>query len=95
MASGFFGQGRAAVFSGHLESNPALLQKIHEVPGIVVFVAAEGEFRGVMNLANHFPGRISFRRSGSLIKEAVCRPLPALLFPGSVRPPGSPLLNLL
>ena len=76
-------------------SNPALLQKIHGVPGIVVLVAAQGESSGVGNLANHFPGRISFRRAGSLIKEAVCRPLPALLAPGSVRPPGSPHLNLL
>ena len=68
---------------------------IYKVPGSVVFVAAEGESSGVGNLANHFPGRISFRRAGSLIKEAVCRPLPALLAPGSVRRPGSRLLNLL
>jgi hypothetical protein len=49
----------------------------------------------VGNLTNHLPGRFSFRLTGSLIKEAVYRPLPALLFPGSVGPPGSPLLNLL
>jgi len=90
MASGFFGQGRAAVCSGHMGSNPTLVQKIHEVPVIVVFVTAEGELSGVGNLANHLPGRISFRRTGSLIKEAVCRPLPALLFPGSVRHLGHP-----
>jgi hypothetical protein len=76
-------------------SNLALLQKIHEVRSIVIFIADAGEPAVWGTWRAISPGRISFRRTGNLIKEVVCRPLQALLLPGSIRPPGSPLPNLL